>query len=669
MVKRIFFHTTIILLGLNQLVSGSTNNLALEYTSSPTISFIFSNTGPGYKLSNVPSASYDLPQPPAASTDLFSSVTILRKRNPSDFKNHNTKKSHHEMKKIPSGLHRFYDDIKGEIDWVNAGQAGENAQNRSDALLTLFEHIVNDRVEQFHNFESEFQRIFGTSYEGFSSASRSVLGWLVAFGSSEILRSLELQKFNIDYSNLVVSIKYLVDRHSLPHISDVLRVSPLLLTGSLANCRKFFYHVKNKPIGTPIDNLATLFVNLPAVNLNMVAALIPISADGFSPNTLTELLSDIHKITTSIKTSYNYFKPQDVREKAVKNIKSALQHFLGRCIADFRIIKRGDRFTVASLFIEGENSNALERLLISQPDMLQTLGNGKSILQICIDESSIACAGVVARLRPELITQSNNGLNSPLVQSMMCENTKYFDLFLPLLTSNDLVDFFESQCGMRPTAIAMILGNIKLLKQIVEHFTEYCIPFDLRVDIGVVMDYLEEEWIKAKGKRVRENTLIDHSIWVYLIQEAQIENDHPTYSYSYDPLITTLLDLAVIDNNAEAARLLIERFGARIVNQKCTQGLLQGNCLRFYKHDLNMLKLLVKNGIDLNTPLLITTAVEGDKNVNTMLTPVLIVLLMFPDDAVVEYVNTLKFTEEAYKHAHEFARDPRFSFSLLNIVY
>jgi hypothetical protein len=662
MVRRIFFNTAIIL-GLNELVSGSTTKIGAVNTSPSFVGFeLLSIASPtlSYELSNVPSASNDLPQPPTASTDKFNNASVLLPRNPADFMHYNAHTPRYEMRKIPSGLQRFYEDIKGEIAGLNEGQVDESVREvRSDTLLTLFGHIVNDRVEQFHNFEPEFQRIFGTSYGRFSSAGRSVLGWLVAFGSSEILRSLDLQKFNIESSNLDVSIKYFVEIHLFSHIAYVLMAAPFLIKTPLQNGQNFLHYVKNRPNGTPIENLASLFVELPTVSLALIVALIPNTADA---NPLTGLLSDIHKITSSIKTSINFIKTGVIHEKAVKNIKSALQLFLSRCINNFLEIQQGDRFTVASLFIEAENSDALKRLLDAQPDMLETLGNGKSILQICIDESSIACAGVVARLRPELITQSNNGLHSPLVQAIMCDNAKIFDLFLPLLSSNDPVDFFGSEVRMRPTTIVMILGKVGILKQIVSHFTENNIPFDLRVDLENAMDYLEKEFVKSKGARLRENTLIDHSLWIYLIEEAEIINDHP--ANSYDPLRRSLLDLAVIDRNPKVAKLLIEKFGTHIVNQTCNDGPFQGNCLRFYKHDLNMLKVLVNNGIDINTPLVITTVYEEDEESERLeiikTTPVLVKILMFQnyddDAAALEYIKSLNFSRDALEYAFEFSR-------------
>lgn len=662
MVRRSFFSTIILILGINQLVSGSTNETNdTENTPSTILLNAAHLATSGYELINVPSASSDLPQPPSASTDFFNYATVLKERNPKALKNYNASTPRTEMKKIPSGLHRVYEEIKGEMAWFNKEKTDETSQKaRNDALITLFGHIVNDRVGQFFSFESEFQRIFGTDYGNFSSMGRSVLGWLVAFGSVEILRSLPLQQYKIDRSNLDVSIKYLVNKHLFSHIAKVVASAPFLIKATLPNGRTFLDYIMNKPNGIPIENLANFFVELPSVNLSLIAALIQILPNGSGPQAMSELLAKVKELTVCIRTLRSYEHLPHIREKAINNIKFALQLFLDRCITDFKQIQLGDRFTVALLFIDAANVNALNRLLQAHEDMLHTLANGKSLLQHAINSSSFQCASLIVSFKPESVTQVYNRLQSPFVQSVTYNNSSYFDLFLPYLTSNDPIPFVGSQLGLRPTVIAMIHGNIPFLRQLVQIFKIKNCHFDLRADFEVAFDYLEAEYkAAAECSRIRDQTLISHSLWLYLIEEAQIENEHP--AHINHPLRRSLLDLAVLDRNPEIARHLIQTFGFKIVNERCTEGTLQGNCLRFINNDLIMLRVLVANGVDLNTPMIITTVYDGDDEFETKIvtkeTPVLARLLMTYDQDIVDYVRTLNFSPEALEFALKFARE------------
>ena len=231
------------------------------------------------------------------------------------------------------------------------------------------------------------------------------------------------------------------------------------------------------------------------------------------------------------------------------------------------------------------------------------------------------------------------------------------------MTSNEPIAYLGIPSGLSPTVIVMMHGNVPFLKQMIKHFTSFGISFNLRADLELAMDQLQKKYDQDYGTNKRQLTLIDHSLWLFLIQEANIEYEHP--DSLENSLKRSLLDLAVIDRNLAAAKLIIKKFGTEILNHRCTEGPLQGNCLRFIEGDLNMLKLLVANGVDINTPMNITTVYEGSDESESLKfvkeTPVLARLLsMDYDGPMIEYVKTLNFSQKVVETALDFARKMHF---------
>ena len=637
MVRRGLFNI-FVLLSFYQPALGSGTTVTASATAAP------SNAAP--VLINVASAAVDLPKPPSTTTDAFNYPKVLIARNPTALKFRNPGLPRVDIEVIPPGLRLFYEDIKGELAWFNDLQKA--------VLLKLFEHIINERVEEFYNFKPTFLQVFGTSYETFSFSGRSFLGWLVAFGSAEILRTLKLKDYKIDSEDLDSSIQYLVKNSTYGHLAYVATCAPFLFKAKLPEGRNFLFHVMRSPFNTQILNLAFFFLELKRIDPNIIAALIPNLPHGSSPSAITELLVLIDEIVTNIKNPNVVNRPQFFKDRAIKNLKFAVQEFISRCVADFKIFQQGDRFTVALLFIEAGNVVALEKLLIAQPEMHQTVANEKSLLQHCIDLGSLPCSALVARLNPVNVFAVCNGIHSPFFQSILYNSSVYFETFLPFLKKNELLPFSTEPFKMSPISMAIVAGNVQFLKQIVNHFISKNIAFDFYTDLQIAACHLENNFVQENGSlKFRNMTLIAHEIWLYLLNETGIKNECP--ENNSDVMKRSLLDYAINDRNPEAARLIIAKFGSEIVNKRCGTGPIQGNSLRFYKEDINMLKLLIQNGLDINVPVTIIKSVETGERIENV--PSLSHLLKVFDEVTWAYIKTLNFTEKTLRDSLTYAID------------
>ena len=519
------------------------------------------------------------------------------------------------MEVIPAGLKPFWHVIKAELEWFDA-------REEKDVLLDLLKHIVTDNPKKFHALEPKFEQILHVDYKTFSSKGRSVLGWLIAFGAADILSSTDFSTYQINEIIIEQSFQYLAVSHNHAHIARMISLFPFLVRPD----KNIFVYVSAKSNLSRAANLASIFANLKTPGSVHIRALMPLLNRGSEIHDLVILSVQIIQEIRSL----NPINHPVNRDLAVKNYKLALQTFFSHSIQDYRHVGRVDRFSIAKLFIQHDNAVALNKLLLSAfqgSEIFSLTGNGKSLLRWSIDENATECFKAIARLNPMILCVPENGLQAPIFQAIFYGSERCLRASLECLPNNPKITVYGADIRFSAAGLAILYGKVDLLDIIVKHFD----GINLRDELEIVMNYMESEYSKeVRAGSIRREALIPHQIWMYLLNSPGICTDVINNR--------SLLDLAVIDRNPEAVRIIVSKLGFD-VNTNVRNGPLMGTCLRFVKGDIPTLKILYEMGLDVNVPVLRLLP-----NMQYEEIPSLAYLMSFVDDAFQEFLATIQFS-------------------------
>ena len=559
-----------------------------------------------------------------------------------------------EMEVIPPGMKRVWTSVKSELSWFHN-------QTEHDTILKLFKVIIDDDYSKFVEFESEFESVFGCKYVGFSKSERSVLGWLIAYGSINILSSMEgLNKYCVSDKMLEISMTHLVKYHPISHISSMINLINFFSWDIMPKDKNLFILVSRKgPVNEspsfPHENIAALFTHMKSVRIAHIAYI------SFIPQTngnqLQNLINFLTQINQSILNTAATNASPERRQFASRMFKNAMQNFLHKCVANFDDIRYpATIFSLAHLFIEFDNWEGLRKLLNSHGGIALSNANGKTMLQTAIDLCSFNCAVKLAAINNEAIFRVNNGLQCPFVQALMTDHMGYFNEFLDFVTpEQNNIEFFDGAeiKYLNAATLAIIFDRVEMLRAIVKRLTELgasSSSINLRKSLDTAITIKEENYSRTNQDAPRTANLISNEIWAYLLNEVP-DFDIDGYNGKL------IMDLVVIDRNITAANLLLNKPGFQI-NSTIFTPLSGGNCVRFLRNDIEMLRLLVSRGLDINGTITRQKSFGGVEEV-----PILVQLLETAASSE-QYPQILELptiTLQGAIAAREFARSRQYS--------
>lgn len=599
----------------------------------------------------VPSSARNLPRPPSTSQDIFHPTAFNQARSVQSSRGVNVPRSHPlseqhlvRMEVIPQGLRPHWIIIKAELEWFDS-------QEQKDTLIELFKCIVNDNPRKFKEFEPQFQKVFESDYKGFSMHGRSVFGWLITFGSLDILTSSSFTEYQINEAVLEQAYDYLVRTHPMEYISRLVALFPFVLKTRPPALKGLLHHVVQSSRLSPESTLAFLFAGLKEINLTHIAALIPLLGASHQVNHLIRLSSGI---AFQFRHMQEFYASEEGRSRIVTRFKVALMNFFIFCLPDFNKLLLRDRFSIAHLFIEFDNVEALKKLLTSPAHrgMISRYANGKRLIQVCIEKSAFKCAKFIMALDPTIVTSpSLDGNQAPIVQSIITLSFGLFEACLENLTSNKPIEILGISTKFTPIGLAILFGQDTFLDQILKHFERIKVSYDIRFEFDKIYSHLDAVYLSSNGQNIRNSAFIHHSTWLYLLKNTQISVDI-IRNYS-------LLDYAVLDRNFEAVKFIVNERGFD-VNTIVATGNIRGNCLRFVRNSIPVFKTLLEIGINVNIPVTVINSPNLSNGIYSEQMPMLAYLMSFSDPAFQQFLSQVQFSLEAVQAAEDYARSKQF---------
>ena len=562
-----------------------------------------------------------------------------------------------EMEVIPPGMNRVWTSVKSELSWFHD-------QTEHDTILKLFKIIIDDDHSKFVEFESEFERVFGCKYVGFTKSERSVLGWLIAYGSINILSSMEgLNKYCVSDKMLEISLTHLIKYHPIAHIASMINTINFFSWDIMPKDKNLFVLVSRKGpalesssyLPFPHENLAALFIHMKSIRPAHIAYISFILKS--TDNQLQNLINFLIQINLSILNPVITNASPERRQFASRMFKNAMQNFLHKCVANFDDIRDpAVIYSLARLFIEFDNWEGLRKLLNSHGGIVLGNANGQTLLQTAIDLGAFNCAVKLAAINSENIFRVNNGLQCPFVQALMTNHMGYFNEFLDFVTpEQNNIEFFDGAeiKYLNAATLAIIFDRVEMLRAVVNRLTELgasSSSINLRKALDTAMAIKVENYNRTNQNAPRTANLISNEIWAYLLNEVS--------DFNIDEFNGKLMmDLVVIDRNITAANLLLNKPGFQI-NSRISTPLSGGNCVRFMRDDIEMLKLLVSRGLDINGTITRQKAYGGLEEV-----PILVQLLesTASSDHYSQVLELPTITLQGAIAAREFARSRQYS--------
>lgn len=535
-----------------------------------------------------------LPLPPVPlGQEAFTGTLVLQQRTFQKVGNFNkprqhplTDVSHTEFEVIPPGMRKVWATLINELGWFKTNPA------EYDILLSLFHVMLEDDYSKFIAFEAKFVNIFAVGYAAFTKNSRSVLGWLIAFGSVNIISSIEnMSHYIINDDILELSIKHLVYTHPLDHVASMIDLIPFFSLGIMPQGQNLFLIVFTRPGSDNIDNLAALLSKMKVIKVIHLAFISFIARES---NNMINLCFQVNQV---ILTTTSTNLDQERRIVQSRKFKDAFQQFLHMCLNDYKKIENiRVVFALAHLFIEFDNLEGLLKLFESHPEIVSALSNGKTLLQTAIDLGSFNCASHMAKIYPRSVFMYVNGTQSPFVQSIISNNLPYFQAFLEELREDKPIAFFDGVDlqSFDAQTLAIVYDRREMLHAIVTRIASLDGKANLRhgLDAAIVLKSKNYRDIHGGHNDLRTSNLISNDIWAYLLLE-DAEFDYGVYNDR------RLIDLAIIDRNVAAARIISEKPGFQI-NESISNSFLIGNCSWLIRNDTEMLKFLVGKGLDVD---------------------------------------------------------------------
>ena len=491
---------------------------------------------------------------------------------------------------IPPIMKRNWDNIRFELDWFPD-------QNEHQTVKNLIEIILEDNYSKYVAFEPEFEAVFLSGYPQFYKNSRSVLGWLITFGSVNILSSLDnLKSYSINKDMLKISFKNLITHHPLHHLASMINLIPFMSMSTLTGEEEqnIFVLISQRIGFEPYEAISIILSKMKEIKLVHLALISNITSTKCDDD-IQNMIKFCLNINLFILNSPRMKLTAERRAMESHKFKDAVQNFLSICVDDF--VSLSDLptiFSLARLFIEFNNCKGLLKLLTSHPEIASNIANYKSLLQTAIDFDSVECVIQIAGINPAFIFEIINGEQCPFVQALMSNDKRYFQAFLDLMEGNQAIQFHDGigVKSLNAQTLAIILDRHDLLHEIVQRLVHIGVEPDLREALEAALNIKIEYFDKTNRKADRISNLISNSIWDYLL------NDAPNFNLGIHNG-NLLMDWVIIDRNLHAAEILVKRPDFDI-NEVVTGTKLNGNCARVIGDDPQMLKFLVDNGLNIN---------------------------------------------------------------------
>lgn len=577
-----------------------------------------------------------LPFPPVpfGPEEPFTGELVLNRRNHDQIVGFNkprafplTNISHSGFEAVPPGMRTAWVVIRNELEWFGAVPA------ERDILLELFQIIFEDDYSKFCAFELKFADIFRVYYRNFSKNGRSVIGWLIAFGSANILSSIEdLNLYKVNEVMVEVSLRHLVNAHPLHHVALMIDLNPFLSTGIVSQDKNLFKIVSQRSGSTPFENIAVLLSKMR--NIKMVHLVFISFITSVGQNDTQNLINFCFQVNQSILYNPSSNINQEDRSIQSQKFKNALQQFLDVCVIDFKdIVDDPTIFQLAHLFMEFRNLKGLVKVIDSQPRIISALSNGKTLLQTAIDLNCFDCAVHLARSFPASIFKAVNATQSPFLQSIIVNNMQYFQVFVQYIEKDTIIPLLvdSKPIYFYPQSMAIIFDRPEMLRNIVAKVIELGGIVGLRDALDVAINFKIEDYRKTARVGSETPILISPEIWNFLLTEDVGFNFGIHRG-------RRLIDLAILDKNVEVARRITERQGFQINEVVESEDNTTGNCSWLIKNDIEMLKLLLSKGLNINDFIsrpnfFVKTTIET--------VPILIYLLENPTPEFFKFVSEL----------------------------